>query len=276
MSSSSLLNESDIKAIKNKNYRLIFVIGIPGCNKGSQTEKISNEFKYPKISMRNIIMKEVASNSEIGKQIYELKSNDKPLPSEIVVSLLINNLKNCESKTVIIDGFPNRLDDAIYFEQKIVPIELIIKLNSTEETCLKNLAEAGESIKPEELRKIYETRTKEFDLLEDFYSTYSIIRDVDINNSNTLSIITGPLVSDISSVSLPFTEMPSAQMSNPCFISSIVLSFSSSMHPRSSHDRMLALCISDLKFWSSVFLFFSCPAVPLIIIICRQGLRTAF
>ena len=182
MSFSSLINESDIEAIKNKNYRLIFVIGIPGCNKGAQTEKISNEFKYPKISMRNIIMREVATNSEIGKQIYELKSNDKPLPSEIVVSLLVNNLKNCESKTVIIDGFPNRLDDAIYFEQKVVPIDLIIKLNATEETLMKNLAESGESIKPEELRKIYESRTKEFVLLEDFYSPYSIIRDVDINN----------------------------------------------------------------------------------------------
>ncbi len=184
MSSFSLINEQDIQTIKNKNYRLIFVVGIPGCRKGSQTEKLSKEFKYPKISMRNIIMREVASNSDIGKQIYELKSNGKPLPSEIAISLLCNNLKNCESKTVIIDGFPNRLDDAIYFEQNILPIELIIKLNGTEETCLKNLEEDGKTIKPEELRKIYENRTKEFNLIEDFYSPYSIIREIDINNKS--------------------------------------------------------------------------------------------
>ena len=183
MSSFSLINEQDIQTIKNKNYRLIFVVGIPGCRKGSQTEKLSKEFKYPKISMRNIIMREVASNSDIGKQIYELKSNGKPLPSEIDISLLCNNLKNCESKTVIIDGFPNRLEDALYFEQNIMPIDSILKFNGSEETCLHNLNEAGdESLKHEELKKIYEIMDNDFNILDNFYSPYSIIRDIDINN----------------------------------------------------------------------------------------------
>ena len=181
--SSSLIPESDLQTIKNKNYRLIFCIGLPGCNKESQIEKVCNEFKYSKISMKNIIEKEISLDSEIGKQINELKSKEEAISSELLVSLLVHNIINSESKTVLIDGFPNRLEDALFFEQNIMPIELILKFNGTEETCLHNLNESGDkSLKPEELRKIFENMINDFNILDNFYSPYSIIREIDINN----------------------------------------------------------------------------------------------
>ena len=181
--SSSLIPESDLQTIKNKNYRLIFCIGLPGCNKESQIEKVCNEFKYSKISMKNIIEKEISLDSEIGKQINELKSKEEAISSELLVSLLVHNIINSESKTVLIDGFPNRLEDALFFEQNIMPIELILKFNGTEETCLHNLNESGDkSLKPEELRKNFENMINDFNILDNFYSPYSIIREIDINN----------------------------------------------------------------------------------------------
>ena len=181
--SSSLIPESDLQTIKNKNYRLIFCIGLPGCNKESQIEKVCNEFKYSKICMKNIIEKEISSDTEIGKQINELKSKAEPISSELLVSLLVHTIVNCESKTVLIDGFPNRLEDALFFEQNIMSIELILKFNGTEETCLHNLNEAGDnSLNPEELRIIFENMINDFNVLDNFYSPYSIIREIDINN----------------------------------------------------------------------------------------------
>ena len=181
--SSSLIPESDLQTIKNKNYRLIFCIGLPGCNKESQIEKVCNEFKYSKICMKNIIEKEISSDTEIGKQINELKSKAEPISSELLISLLVHTIVNCESKTVLIDGFPNRLEDALFFEQNIMSIELILKFNGTEETCLHNLNEAGDnSLNPEELRIIFENMINDFNVLDNFYSPYSIIREIDINN----------------------------------------------------------------------------------------------
>ena len=57
---------------------------------------------------------------------------------------------------MLIDGFPVKLDDALYFEQNVMPIELILKFSGIDDTCLHNLAKAGdESLKPEELKKIF-------------------------------------------------------------------------------------------------------------------------
>ena len=181
--SSSLISQTDLQTIKDKNYRLIFCIGLPGSNKESQIEKVSNEFKFSKLNVKELIDKEVSSDTDIGKKLNESKSQGESIPSELVVSLLVHNIASCQSKTVLIDGFPVKLDDALYFEQNVVPIELILKFSGTDDTCLHNLSEAGDdSIKPEELKKIFETMNNDFKILENFYSPYSIVREIDINN----------------------------------------------------------------------------------------------
>ena len=181
--SSSLISQTDLQTIKDKNFRLIFCIGLPGSNKESQIEKVSNEFKFSKINVKELIDKEVSSDTDIGKKINESKSKGESIPSELVVSLLVHNIASCQSNTVLIDGFPVKLDDALYFEQNVMPIELILKFHGTDDTCLHNLVEAGDdSIKPEELKKIFETMTNDFKILENFYCPYSIVREIDINN----------------------------------------------------------------------------------------------
>ena len=181
--SSSLISQTDLQKIKDKNYRLIFCIGLPGSNKESQIEKVSNEFKFSKLNVKELIDKEVSSDTDVGKKINESKSKGESIPSELVVSVLVHNIASCHSNTVLIDGFPVKLDDALYFEQNVMPIELILKFSGTDDTCLHNLAEAGDdSLKPEELKKIFETMNNDFKILENFYSPYSIVREIDIND----------------------------------------------------------------------------------------------
>ena len=180
---SSLNLSQDIQTMKSKNYRLIFFIGLPGCNKESQIDKISQEFKYSAIKLENLISQEITKDSEIGKQLNEYKSKGESIPSELLVSFLVREITNCDSKTVLIDGFPSNLNDALYFEQNVQPIEIIIKFNAAEDTLIQNLNEIGDKIveNPDELKKIFDKTNKDLNIIDNFYSPYSIIRDIDIN-----------------------------------------------------------------------------------------------
>ena len=42
--------------------------------------------------MKNIIEKEISSDSDIGKQINEFKSKEEPISSELLVFLLVHNI----------------------------------------------------------------------------------------------------------------------------------------------------------------------------------------
>ena len=181
--SSSLIQENELQTFKSNNYRLIFCIGIQGSGIDSQIEKVSNEFKYAKIFLQEVIQKEIELDTEIGKKCKEYIDKKELLPSDILTYLIIHySLESKEKKTILVNGFPNKLEDAQYFEQNVCPIELILKFNATEETCLKNLSEdPNNKISEEELKKKYEEMNNNFGLLTAFYSQYSLIREIDCN-----------------------------------------------------------------------------------------------
>ena len=177
---SSLISSTDIDTIKSKNYRLIFFIGLPGCNKESQIEKISQEYKYSSINIDSLISQEISSSSEKGNQLNEYKSSGSAIPSELLVSLLVDKIKTIKNKNILIDGFPKTLNDALYFEQNIQPIELIIKFNTKEETCIQNLISCGNN--KNDFKNNFEQINKDIKSIDDFYSPFSIVREVNTDD----------------------------------------------------------------------------------------------
>ena len=181
--SSNLIPDNELQSFKSKNYRLIFCIGFPGCGIDSQIEKVCNEFKYGKIDIKEKVKKEIESDTDIGKQSKEYCDKNEPLPKDLLIYYIIHySLEYKEKQTILVNGFPNKLEDAQYFEQNIFQIELILRFNATEETCLHNLSEdPANKVNEEEFKKNFEEMNNNFNLLSEFYRAYSLIRDIDCN-----------------------------------------------------------------------------------------------
>ncbi|RXG74025.1 Adenylate kinase isoenzyme 1 [Armadillidium vulgare] len=60
---------SDPTPLKNAKLPVIFVLGGPGCGKGTQCEKIVAKYGYTHLSSGDLLRDEVASGSERGKQL---------------------------------------------------------------------------------------------------------------------------------------------------------------------------------------------------------------
>ena len=172
-----------LSSFKSKNYRLIFCIGYPGSGIQSQVEKVSNEFKYNKLDIKETIKKEISQETELGQKPKDLSI----YPKEIITNLIISKcLEFKKDQTILISGFPNTLEEAQYFEQNIDQIELIIKFNASKETCFYNLKEnpeCGMGLNEEEFGKKYDEINNNFNILKEFYESYSLIREIDCNKS---------------------------------------------------------------------------------------------
>ena len=182
---STNIDTEKLVTFKSKNLRLIFCIGFQGSGIEPQVEKACNVFKYYKISTNESIKKEIELNTELGQKLKEFSDKGEQYPKDILSNLILDKCLECENnKTILISGFPNNLEEAQFFEQNICNIELILKFTATKETCLRNLNEIpGAKINEEEFGKKYDETMNNFKAITEFYSIYSIIREIDCNQS---------------------------------------------------------------------------------------------
>ena len=180
-----MISKEDLLTLRSKNYQLIFNIGVPFSGKKTQCEKVSNEFKYSKLYMKEIIQSEIKSNTTLGKEAKKYLDNNEPIKTEVLAAILISKIIESTEMSVMIEGFPNTLEDALYFEQNIIPITKIIVYNANEDECFNRLEESKnkEKLSKEDFSKKYNEALKNIDEIKKFYSPFSIIQNIDANKS---------------------------------------------------------------------------------------------
>ena len=102
--------------------KIIFVLGGPASGKGTQCDKIVQEFGFSHVSTGDLMRAETAKGTKLGEQIKKIQKEGKLVPFELTVQVLINGLIATPSKTrtYLIDGFPRALDQANFFEKNVI------------------------------------------------------------------------------------------------------------------------------------------------------------
>ena len=136
-----LISKEDLDLLHERDYHLVFCIGPIGSGKKSQITKISSEFHFSKLFLSDKITQEISSKSQLGLLAQEFISKNEPLSTQVIVAILVRGIVECAEKSILIVGFPEKLEHAQYFEQNILNINLILKFNCPEEVCYKRLVE---------------------------------------------------------------------------------------------------------------------------------------
>lgn len=87
----------------------MFILGGPGCGKGTQCERIVRDYGFTHVSVGELLRNEINSGSDKGKEILEFVQKGDMVPQSITVGLLEKSIKNSSSMKILIDGFPREL-----------------------------------------------------------------------------------------------------------------------------------------------------------------------
>ncbi|KRG06299.1 adenylate kinase isoenzyme 1 isoform X2 [Drosophila mojavensis] len=129
------------KAQSVSDIPIIWILGGPGCGKGTQCAKIVEKYGFTHLSSGDLLRDEVASGSDKGRELQELMVSGALVPNAEVLSLLnaaITRAKGA-SKGFLIDGYPREKNQGIEFEAQIAPADLAIYFDCSEETMLKRI-----------------------------------------------------------------------------------------------------------------------------------------
>ena len=179
-----LISNEDLDLLHERDYHLVFCIGPLGSGKKSEIAKISSEFHFSKLFLSERINQEIESKSKLGLLAQDFITKNEPISAEVIVAILARGIIECKEESIIIVGFPEKLEHAQYFEQNILNINLILKFNCPEDICYKRLVEETDIKKTkEEFNIIYTNTQNDLNILYDFYKPYSVIREIDTNKS---------------------------------------------------------------------------------------------
>merc|ERR1711993_135086 len=126
---------------------VVWVLGGPGCGKGTQCDKIVAQFGYTHLSSGDLLREEVASGSERGKTLNAMMEKGDLVPLFVVLDLLAEAMlsKLSGSKGFLIDGYPREVSQGEEFEKEICPCSKILYFEVSDETMTERLLNRGKT-----------------------------------------------------------------------------------------------------------------------------------
>jgi len=126
---------------------VIFVIGGPGCGKGTQCARIVEKYGYTHLSTGDLLRDEVNSGSERGNRLNAIMQSGQLVPLIEVLGLLKDAIaKNqANSKGFLVDGYPREVEQAISFEKEVAKCSCVLYFEVTDATMTARLLDRGKT-----------------------------------------------------------------------------------------------------------------------------------
>ena len=106
---------------------LVVLMGPPGAGKGTQAEKLAEEFTLPHISTGDIFRSAVKEGTEMGKKAKEYMDKGELVPDEIVIGIVKERLAKPDcSEGALLDGFPRTVEQAQALDEVLEDLKLNI------------------------------------------------------------------------------------------------------------------------------------------------------
>jgi adenylate kinase len=131
----------------------LILLGPPGAGKGTQAERLRDDFQLPHISTGDILRAQVADETELGMEAQRYMDAGELVPDEVIVGMITQRIADVDaSDGFLLDGFPRneaqadalgealgglerRLTAALLIE---VPDDDLVRRLAGRRVCVKN------------------------------------------------------------------------------------------------------------------------------------------
>ena len=156
----------------------LILFGPPGSGKGTQSQKIVEQYHLIHLSTGDLLRREIAAKTPLGMEASRLMERGQLVPDEVVIGMIDSSLeKNGDAKGFLFDGFPRTVAQALdkLLALKKTSIRKVLALEVSEEELVQRLLKRGEtSNRPDDkdesvIRKRYQVYKTETEVVAEHY-----------------------------------------------------------------------------------------------------------
>jgi len=128
----------------------IVLFGPPGAGKGTQSQKLIEEFQLTHISTGDLFRKHLGEGTELGKRAQAFMDEGRLVPDQLVIDMVEEKLQaENNPHGIIFDGFPRTIPQAKALDellnQRNTPITGMIALSVPDEELINRIVERGKT-----------------------------------------------------------------------------------------------------------------------------------
>ncbi len=91
----------------------LILLGPPGAGKGTQAERLTDDFHLPYIATGNILRAAVRDETELGKEAKSYMDKGALVPDSVITGVILVALNSADARDgFLLDGFPRTLPQA--------------------------------------------------------------------------------------------------------------------------------------------------------------------
>lgn len=117
--------------IKKEKMLNIVIFGAPGAGKGTQSDLIVERYHLNHISTGELLRKEIADQTELGKRIKGIMDSGSLVSDDIVVEMIDKAIAN-DTQGILFDGFPRNVAQAEILDR-------LLEKHGRQLTCMVSL-----------------------------------------------------------------------------------------------------------------------------------------
>ncbi|MFH1632134.1 MAG: nucleoside monophosphate kinase [bacterium] len=124
----------------------ILILGPQGGGKGTQANILAKKLGIPALSMGHLLRNEIATGSDLGKQIDTIIHGERPLvPDYMALDVLKKRMEKDDAKGgYILDGYPRTVEQLKAFKSYDTPTVLLV-INIPHDESIERLRKRAET-----------------------------------------------------------------------------------------------------------------------------------
>ncbi|TMK42315.1 MAG: adenylate kinase [Actinobacteria bacterium] len=130
----------------------LILLGPPGAGKGTQGERLSEDFGLPYVVTGNLLREAVRDGTDLGHKAEKYMKEGELVPDEVVVEVILERVQSDEARDgFLLDGFPRTIPQAEALGEALgvlereltavlaieVPDDEVVRRLSGRRTCVK-------------------------------------------------------------------------------------------------------------------------------------------
>src|SRR5712692_7568754 len=97
----------------------LILLGPPGAGKGTQADRLREDFGLPHIATGNMLRGEVANGSKLGEEAKRYMDDAELMPDKLIVEIIIKRIEDADARDgFLLDGFPRNERQANALDQE--------------------------------------------------------------------------------------------------------------------------------------------------------------